>query len=73
MEQCLLLERENVRLKEAYEQRSDSVRTVDKQHSNATHEEQTTTHHPRRWLALMGIAGALGIWCYFGRIFNTKG
>ena len=74
MEQCLLLERENVRLKEAYEQRSDSVRTVDKQHSNTTREEQTTTeHHPHRWLAIMGIAGALGIWCYFGRIFNTKG
>lgn len=73
MEQCLMLERENVRLKEASRQRSDSVRTVNEQRSNATREEQTTTHHPHRWLALMGIVGALGLWCYFGRIFGSKG
>lgn len=73
MEQCLLLERENVRLKDAFKQHSDSVQTVVEQHSN-THAEQTSTEqHPRRWLAIMGIVGALGLWCYFGRIFSSKG
>lgn len=72
MEQCLLLERENVRLKDAFKQHSDSVQTVVEQHSN-THAEQTSTEqHPRRWLAIMGIVGALGLWCYFGRIFTPR-